>query len=102
MASSHRHRTTSDQGFTLIELLIVIVILGILAAVVVFAIGGVTAQADENACAIDRRIVKTAVEAYEAETGDVATMPALVAADWLETASTNYAVDGTALGSGNC
>ena len=32
----------NDEGFTLIELLIVIVILGILATVVVFAVGGIT------------------------------------------------------------
>ncbi len=31
-----------DEGFTLIELLVVIVILGVLAAVVVFSVGGIT------------------------------------------------------------
>src|SRR5580692_7475332 len=34
-----------SAGFTLIELLIVIVVLGVLAAVVIFSLGGVTAEA---------------------------------------------------------
>lgn len=59
----------NDEGFTLIELLIVIVILGILAAVVVFAVGGITQDAEENACDAEKRAVETAVEAYRADTG---------------------------------
>ena len=39
-----------DQGFTLVELLIVIVILGILATIVVFAVRGITDQGQESAC----------------------------------------------------
>ena len=98
--TSRQHR--ADDGFTLIELLIAIVILGILAAVVVLATGGATSSADDAACAADRRTVMTAVEAYVAETGNPATMNALVSADWLETASVNYDVDGTAFATGRC
>jgi prepilin-type N-terminal cleavage/methylation domain-containing protein len=54
------------DGFTLIELLIVIVVLGILAAVVVFALGGVTGQSKAAACNADAKSVEVAVEAYTA------------------------------------
>ncbi len=53
-----------DQGFTLVELLIVIVILGILATVTVFAVRGITDQGEENACKTEKRAVETAIEAY--------------------------------------
>jgi prepilin-type N-terminal cleavage/methylation domain-containing protein len=57
-------------GFTLIELLIVIVVLGILAAVVVFALGGVSSQSAVAACNADAKTVQTAVAAYDAQTGN--------------------------------
>ena len=56
-----------DEGFTLIELLIVIVILGILATVVVFAVAGVTDKAKGNACATTEAILETAKEAAIAD-----------------------------------
>lgn len=59
-----------EKGFTLVELLVVIVILGILAAVVVFAVGGSTTEAKSNACKSDAAAVATAIEAYRAKTGN--------------------------------
>ena len=61
---------TNDEGFTLIELLIVIVILGILAAVVVFAVGGITDRGKDSACKADRATLEVAVEAYYAQAGE--------------------------------
>ena len=60
----------NDEGFTLIELLIVIVILGILATVVVFAVGGITNRGKESACDADRNTLEVAIEAYNAQEGD--------------------------------
>ncbi|MBI4932309.1 MAG: type II secretion system protein [Actinobacteria bacterium] len=58
-----------DRGFTLVELLIVIVILGILATVTVFAVRGITDKGQENSCAVEKRAIETAFEAYFADTG---------------------------------
>ena len=56
-----------DKGFTLVELLIVIVILGILATVTVFAVRGITDQGQSNACQVEARTLDTAIEAYYAQ-----------------------------------
>ncbi len=56
-----------DKGFTLVELLIVIVILGILATVTVFAVRGITDKGQENACDVEERTLSTAIEAHYAQ-----------------------------------
>ena len=58
-----------ESGFTLIELLIVIVVLGILAAVVIFALSGVTASSAVSACNADAKSVEVAVQAYNSQNG---------------------------------
>ena len=60
-------KNRKDEGFTLVELLIVIVILGILATIVVFAVRGITDQGQENACKATAKTYEVAIEAYRAQ-----------------------------------
>ena len=59
-----------DNGFTLIEILIVIVVLGVLAAIVVFALGGFTTQSARSACRTDAKTVDVAVSAFRTQHPD--------------------------------
>ena len=79
MMRAIRRLQAHEEGFTLIELLIVIVILGILAAIVVFAVSGITDRGTLSACKSDLKSVTVAAEAYYAQNGFYATsMPELV------------------------
>ena len=62
-----QQKNQDEGGFTLIELLVVIVIIGILAAVVVFAVGGITDRGEDKAKDADRRTLQTAEEAFFAD-----------------------------------
>src|SRR5436305_7757553 len=62
-------RARQEEGFTLIELMIVIVILGVLAGIVLFAVGGITDRGATAACKTDLSTIQTGVEAYYAKTG---------------------------------
>jgi len=72
-----------QRGFTLIELLVVIVILGVLAAVVVFAVGGITSKGKASSCTIEVRTVNTALQAYYAKTDPSVYPPAGTAASMM-------------------
>lgn len=71
MNTTRRYR---DDGFTLIELLIVIVVLGILAGVVIFSLGGVQASATTAACQADGATLQKAIaDANTLNAGNVVT-----------------------------
>jgi prepilin-type N-terminal cleavage/methylation domain-containing protein len=63
------HKNLVERGFTLIELLVVIAILGILAGVVVFAVGGIVDRGKNSACKTEVSTVQTAIEAFYAKNG---------------------------------
>ncbi|MEI7505932.1 MAG: prepilin-type N-terminal cleavage/methylation domain-containing protein [Actinomycetes bacterium] len=85
-----------DKGFTLVELLIVVVILGILATVTVFAVRGITDKGQQSACDTDKRVMETAVETWYADQSAITagdpTEAGLVTAKFLRSQSTLYDV----------
>jgi general secretion pathway protein G len=82
------------SGFTLIELLIVIAVLGIIAAVVIFALSGTNASAAVAACNADAKTVQTAVAAFTAQNGSVPTQQSQLVGPYLRSwpASSYYTI----------
>jgi|TARA_B100001245_G_scaffold236596_1_gene228644 prepilin-type N-terminal cleavage/methylation domain-containing protein len=58
-----------ERGFTIVELLIVVVVIGILAAITIVAYNGVTSAARDAQIATDLRNIKQAVTRLEVDTG---------------------------------
>jgi len=65
IASTHRHRS----GFTLIEILIVVVILGILAAVIIPQFTNAADDASISSARTQLQTMRSQVELYRAQTG---------------------------------
>jgi general secretion pathway protein G len=90
-------RKTSSRGFTLVEILIVVIILGILAAIVIPQFTNASQNARESSLQSTLQTLRSQVELYKLQHGD--TLPNLVT-DWtpLTTPSTYPAVGGTTFG----
>jgi general secretion pathway protein G len=67
----------SDSGFTLTELLIVIIILGVLTGIVVFAVGQFSNRGEIAACRAAMKTTEVGIETYRANVG---TLPPNMAA----------------------
>lgn len=69
-AAHRRHEQLKPQrGFTIVELLIVIVVIGILAAITIVAYNGIQTRARDSARSNDIEQVKKAVELYYVDNG---------------------------------
>jgi general secretion pathway protein G len=64
-------RRLASAGFTLVELLIVVIILGILAAVVIPQFSGAAAEAKESALRADLNTVRQAISLYRVQHNEV-------------------------------
>lgn len=70
----------SSRGFTIVELLVVIVVIGILAAITVVSYTGITTKANKAAAIQNSSSVMTAADAYFAENQAYPTTPANLSA----------------------
>ena len=85
----------NEKGFTLIELIVVIAVLGILAAVVLPRIGGITSSAKTAADAATIKTINNAIEIYIAESGDddISDMDTTSAAELIDDLQAGITVD---------
>jgi prepilin-type N-terminal cleavage/methylation domain-containing protein len=101
MEAIWKRRNSDEGGFTLVEMLVVIAILGILAAVAVFALGGTASTSKGAACKTDVQTVQAAADAFYAKTNGYPTSVAALVPTYLRSPppTTNYTIsvaqDGT-------
>jgi len=85
------------SGFTLIEILIVVVILGILAAIVIPQFTDASDQARENSSKTNLSALRSQIELYKHQEGALpANLAALVTDGYLQAIPTDPANDGAA------
>jgi general secretion pathway protein G len=71
----------NEEGFTLIELLIVIIVLGILAAIVVFAVSGTKKDAISATCKTDQKSIELSAESVLAKKAGATALTDVTKAD---------------------
>jgi general secretion pathway protein G len=79
-ASDGSGRLTGRNGFTLIEILIVVIVLGILAAIVVPKFAGATTTSRKLSLKGELRMIRGAIQLYRVEHRDQ--LPDLVGTNW--------------------
>jgi prepilin-type N-terminal cleavage/methylation domain-containing protein len=72
-------RSGRRRAFTLVEILIVVIILGILAAITLVMVSGATRDARRVTAVESQRVVTSAIELYRLETGR---LPDILGPDW--------------------
>lgn len=70
MFNAIQRKRDEEQGFTLIELLIVIIVLGILAAIVVFAVGSTRKDSVSASCKTNVKSIQLSLEAQNTKNGE--------------------------------
>lgn len=82
-------KNLKKQGFTLVEIMIVVMIIGLLAAIAIPGFQRARQSTQENACINNLRVIDGAKQTYALEDGlsstDTATIAVLVSSEYLDT-----------------
>ncbi len=78
-------KTNKQNGFTIVELLIVIVVIGILAALVITTYAGIQAKARNSKRVTDIQNIQTNLEAYFQTAGNYPSLANMNSSTWLNT-----------------
>ena len=84
---SLKSRSNDQKGFTIVELLIVIIVIGILAAIAFVAYGNVTKKARDSERTADAKAISSKAEEYYANNAAYPTLAQLNAVQGLNAAS---------------
>ena len=84
-----KKKRSSSKGFTLIELLIVVIILGILAAIVTIGVAGARNKSVEKSCQSSAVALASALDSFYIDNGE---FPNIAVAGWY---TTTLKADGT-------
>jgi len=101
MASKKTETLKKQSGFTIVELLIVIVVIGILAAITIVAYAGITSRADATKAQTNGANVLKVVESYNADVGRYPTLAEITAYNGVAKIPTGITVAATVLTASN-